>query len=151
MSSHSKNLLQGHASSGRSLTMAIIIFTLTLSLHSCTKPESNERLKMADVIENSIKTEMLNLWYPRAVDTVYGGFLSAFTYDWQPTGDQEKMIVTQARHTWSNSRAVMLYKDNPVYLKSAEHGFKFLRDVMWDKEYGGFYNSWTVPVSQYKK
>ena len=111
-----------------------------LMLQSCSNPALEDRKKMADVIENSIKTEMLNLWYPRSVDTVYGGFLSTFTYDWQPTGSQDKMIVTQARHTWSNSKAALLYPENPVYKKSAQHGFLFLRDVMWDKEHGGFHN-----------
>lgn len=120
--------------------LALTIFITILSLQSCKKEESNDRLKLADVIEHSIKTEMLNRWYPRAVDTVHGGFLSTFTYDWHPTGNQEKMIVTQARHTWSNSKASLLYADNPVFKESAKHGFTFLRDVMWDKEFGGFYN-----------
>ena len=120
--------------------LTVGIFISIVTLQSCSKTESNERLQLADVIENSIKTEMLNLWYPRSVDTLYGGFLSTFTYDWQPTGSQDKMIVTQARHTWSNAKASLLYPENPVYKKSAIHGFHFLRDVMWDKEYGGFYN-----------
>ncbi len=50
------------------------------------------------------------------------------------------MIVTQARHVWSNGNAAGFFKDKSPYLKIAEHGYKFLRDVMWDKEYGGFYN-----------
>jgi len=140
MSDISKKAKLNNPSSGIISMMFVGIFISILFLQSCKKAEPDERLKMADVIENSIKTDMLNLWYPRAVDTVYGGFLSTFTYDWQPTGNQDKMIVTQARHTWSNSKAAMLYKDNPVYAASAKHGFEFLRDVMWDKELGGFYN-----------
>ena len=34
----------------------------------------------------------------------------------------------------------MYYKDKNEFLKIAEHGFKFLEDVMWDKKYGGFYD-----------
>jgi cellobiose epimerase len=118
----------------------IISLGILLVIIACQTPKSKERLALADGIENSIKTEMLNVWYPRAVDSVYGGFLSTFTYDWKATGLQDKMIVTQARHTWSNSLASKLYPENPVYKKSANHGFLFLRDVMWDKTYGGFYN-----------
>lgn len=118
----------------------ILLFVSIIMIVGCGKPTSKERLALADVIENSIQTELLNVWYPRAVDSVHGGFLSTFTYDWKPTGSQDKMIVTQARHIWSNSKASKLYPDNPVFKKSANHGFLFLRDVMWDKTYGGFYN-----------
>ena len=136
----SKKRKQIHASGSNAAMFAFGFFITILTLQSCKKNGSEDRLKLADVIEKSIKTEMLNLWYPRAVDSVHGGFLSTFTYHWQPTGPQDKMIVTQARHTWSNSKASQLYADNPVYKKSAQHGFVFLRDVMWDKEFGGFYN-----------
>ena len=115
------------------------VLMLTIPLPSCSNRRLEERQKLADQIEHSIKTEMLNVWYPRSVDTLYGGFLSTFTHNWKPTGNQNKMIVTQARHTWSNSKAAMLYPDDPMFRKSAEHGFTFLRDVMWDKEFGGFY------------
>ena len=99
----------------------------------------DERSQIAAEMEKSIKTELLNKWYPQCVDKEYGGFLSTFTYDFKPTGAQDKMIVTQARHTWSNSKASLLYPEIKHYKTSAAHGFKFLRDVMWDKKYGGFY------------
>ena len=69
--------------------------------------ESNktERLQLANQMENSIETELLNKWYPQCVDSVYGGFLSTFTYDFKPTGSQDKFIVTQARHTWTTAKA----------------------------------------------
>lgn len=98
-----------------------------------------ERMKIAAEMENSLKNELLNSWYPQAIDTVYGGFLSNFTHDFKPAGVQDKMIVTQARHTWTNAKASLLYPDINNYKKGALHGFRFLRDVMWDKEYGGFY------------
>ena len=58
----------------------------------------NERLQMAAEMDKSIHSELLNKWYPRCVDSLYGGFLSTFTYNFLPTGSQDKMIVTQARH-----------------------------------------------------
>ena len=86
-----------------------------------------------------MRTELLNRWYPQAIDKQYGGFLSTFTYDFKPTGQQDKMIVTQARHTWANAKAAVLYPEVSHYKAGAEHGYEFLRDVMWDKEFGGFY------------
>ena len=98
-----------------------------------------EKLRIAAQMEYSIQKELLNKWYPQSVDYKYGGFLSTFTYDFKPTGPQDKMIVTQARHVWSNAKAAELYPGNLSYKTSASHGFYFLRDVMWDKVYGGFY------------
>ena len=77
--------------------------------------DTAERLRIADEMENSMQNEMLNKWYPQCMDTTYGGFLSSFTYDFKPTKDQNKFIVTQARHTWSNSKAAMRYPGVPYY------------------------------------
>lgn len=103
-------------------------------------PSSGQQAKLADQIENSIKTELLNKWYPAVIDNEYGGFITTFTYDFKPTGPQDKMIVTQARHVWTSSNASLIYPEIKEYKKCATHGFNFLKDVMWDKQYGGFYS-----------
>lgn len=99
-----------------------------------------ERLRIAAEMDKSIRTELLNKWYPQSVDSTYGGFISTWTYDFKPTGPQDKFIVTQARHTWTTSKAAEFYPGIAYYLPCAKNGFQFLRDVMWDKTYGGFYN-----------
>jgi mannobiose 2-epimerase len=98
-----------------------------------------ERLQIARSMENSLQKELLAQWYPRSLDTVYGGFISSYTYDFKPASNQDKMIVTQARHTWVNAKAAALYPSFAHYKTGAKHGFLFLKDVMWDKSYGGFY------------
>lgn len=105
----------------------------------CCQPESRSRTEIAEAMEKSLRDETLARWYPLCVDTVYGGYLSSFTYDFKPTDDQRKMIVTQARHTWTNAKAAQRYPDVEHYKTSARHGFNFLRDVMWDKKFGGFF------------
>ena len=110
------------------------IALLALSLPCCKNNENPARLQIASAMETSLTTELLDKWYPQAVDTVYGGFLSSFTYDFKPTGDQDKMIVSQARHVWTNSKAALRYPKVEHYKKSAKHGFEFLKNVMWDKE-----------------
>lgn len=112
---------------------------LVLLLLSCKSAEIVSGNSLADELDRSIQTEMLNKWYPACLDTTYGGFISTFTYDWKPEGDQDKMIVTQARHTWINAKASEFYPQTSHYKKGARHGFLFLHDVMWDKAYGGFY------------
>ncbi len=108
-------------------------------LQSCKKESEQGREQIAQAMEKTLKTELLDKWYPQSMDTVYGGFLSTFTFDFKPTGDQDKMIVTQARHTWTNSKAAMRYPEVIYYKTGARHGFEFLKNVMWDKTYGGFY------------
>jgi len=82
----------------------------------------------------------INLWYPLCVDTISGGYFSDINYKWQLDGIQNKMIVTQARHIWSATNAFLFYKNREDLLDFAEHGFKFLKEKMWDSTYGGFYD-----------
>src|SRR5882757_6069258 len=124
------------------MLMRIFVFVLLMIVFGCADKSQKHRNEIADEIESSLKNESLAKWYPQAMDTVYGGFLSSFTFDFKPTGDQDKMIVTQARHTWTNSKAFIRYPDVRYYRDGAVHGFRFLRDFMWDKHYGGFY--WLV-------
>jgi mannobiose 2-epimerase len=105
-------------------------------------PDARTRVALAMRLRASLRDELLAPWYPRAVDRDSGGFLSQFDYRWQPTGAQEKMIVTQARHVWTNARAAQFFPGDSIFLPSAAHGFRFLRDRMWDHEQGGFY--WLV-------
>ncbi len=119
--------------------LALILFT---SCQNEEKSESSESKyhSMADEMEISLRENLLETWYPKAIDRDSGGYFSNFTYDFRLKDDhQEKMIVTQARHLWSNSKAAKIYPDETHYAEGAKHGFEFLRDKMWDFENGGFY------------
>jgi mannobiose 2-epimerase len=65
-------------------------------------------------------------------------FLTEFTYDFKPTANQDKFIVTQAgihgQHQRQRCDILVLLPQN-----LALNGYKFLHDVMWDKTYGGTY------------
>jgi mannobiose 2-epimerase len=125
-----------------SYTALFLVLAFTVSAQKQTqkkKSRTNERQQIAAEMDKSIRKELLNKWYPQSTDSLYGGFLSTFTYDFHPTGPQDKMIVTQARHVWSNAVASRLYPDVAYYKKCAQHGFSFLQNVMWDKINGGFF------------
>ncbi|MGV8880419.1 MAG: AGE family epimerase/isomerase [Sphingobacteriaceae bacterium] len=115
---------------------ALMLLTTTSSFSAFSQ---SDQLKIAAQMKKSVEKELLNVWYPRSVDTTNGGFISAFTYDFHLAENQEKMIVTQARHTWSNARASQVFPEIAHYKTAAKHGFEFLKDKMWDKTYGGFY------------
>jgi mannobiose 2-epimerase len=102
--------------------------------------DAEENRKILEELEKSLRHELLDAWYPVSLDTVHGGFLCDFTYDWHPdrSAPQHKMLVTQTRHVWTTSQAAGFFNEDR-YRKIAEHGFHFLKDKMWDDQYRGFY------------
>lgn len=129
--------------------MRFYIPVLLLMLSCCNQPTKNHsvdnntrknRLALADTIQHSMRTETLDAWYPRAVDTIYGGFITTFSYDWNVVGKEDKMIVTQARHTWVTARASERYPNENMYKEATTSGFRFLKNKMWDRRHGGFYS-----------
>lgn len=119
-----------------SMRAAILCIMATVIANSSY---AQTRGTVAAEMKRSMVDELMKPWYPKAIDTADGGFLSSFTYDFKPTGNQDKMIVTQARHVWSNAKAAELYPQVKYYADGARHGYEFLRDKLWDKQYGGFY------------
>lgn len=100
---------------------------------------ATDRDSLAAAMRASLRAELLAPWYPRAVDTTYGGFLSDFAYDWTPEGPQDKFVVTQARHVWTTSKAAAFFpEERDAYLAMAAQGVDFLREHMWDDAQGGF-------------
>lgn len=123
--------------------LSVVLLITVVNAHAqntkASRKNKAERLQLADDIDKSVHTELLNKWYPYSVDSLHGGFLTTFTYNFFPTGEQDKMIVTQARHVWSTALASSLYPGIDYYKKCAAQGFRFLENTMWDKTNGGFY------------
>ncbi len=93
----------------------------------------------AQSFEHYLVDKTLKAWYPLAKDAVYGGYRSDFKYDWTPSGQHTKMIVSQSRHLWVTSRAALLFPEEKMYTDLATHGFNFIKDKMWDQQHGGFF------------
>jgi len=133
--------------------ITVILFSsmiLLFLLSSCSTMESTRmqnRLSALKMQKQAISVEMqrvldreFELWYPLSIDTTDGGFYSDINYKWEQEGRQNKMIVTQARHVWSTANAAMFYQKDNVLRTVGAHGVKFLKDKMWDQEFGGFYD-----------
>jgi mannobiose 2-epimerase len=114
-----------------------IIFAYKIISDLITGSKMNKTSLTKDMLVNLTEV-LLNKWYPLCIDRLYGGYYSNLAFNWEVMPQQDKMIVTQARHIWCCSKAAS-FLDNDIYRENAYHGFKFLKDVMWDKEYGGFY------------
>ncbi|PIB39344.1 AGE family epimerase/isomerase [Maribacter sp. 4G9] len=101
------------------------------------KEDKDPKKELLTALEASLDT-LSNVWYPKSIDSIYGGFWSDFDYKWDKVGKQNKMLVSQARHVWTASTLARFYND-AKYQQIAKHGYHFLRDHMWDSEYGGFH------------
>jgi len=117
-------------------------------------PETRkEPSEVAPEMERSLFKEILRPWYPRIIDSTYGGYISDLNYDWTLSEtSQEKALVQQARHLWATSHIYENYPGKDEFLEYAVHGFQFLKDHMWDREFGGFYYSTTregIPAREY--
>ena len=122
----------------------LTIWMLFLTFSSCSVKEKTTNFydqKIYNELSTALNKELLDVWYPRTVDSIYGGFLSDFDYKWEMEGPQNKMIVTQSRHVWTCSTVAEFYpQKKDYYLKMASHGIRFLKDKMWDSQQGGFFN-----------
>jgi len=90
--------------------------------------------EMLDALNNNI----IKNWYPLVVDEEMGGYFTNVDKDWNLLPNQEKMIVSQARHVWVLSK-LSSFLGNHGFINMALHGYEFLKKAMWDKTYGGFY------------
>ena len=98
----------------------------------------NQKELKAEFTE-ALRRGIIERWYPLVVDKECGGYYTNVTYDWKLPPEQEKMIVTQARHVWTLSKLESFLQDAGEYEKMALHGCHSMKIHMWDAEYGGFY------------
>src|SRR5258708_38781657 len=106
------------------ITSRIVVFLIFLSpLVGCSPNQKKARLKIESGTAIVLKAGVLDRWYPQSFETAYGGVLTTFTFDFKPVREQDKMIVTQARHTGTNAKATLHYHGRDTLLKGSRHGF----------------------------
>lgn len=96
-------------------------------------------------LETMLMDNIASFWLNKAIDRNHGGYLIDFDAQGSPRPGGVKMIVTQARTVWFFSRMVRGGYGGDEYLAAAEHGYRFLREKMWDHDNGGFY--WEVDAT----
>jgi len=121
-------------------SIAFMLYVVLSS--SCTSEDktSSDPSGLASELEESLFSYIIDPWYPRNIDTLYGGYISAFDHDWTlSVNSQVKALVQQARHVWTTSYIYEAYPERKEFLKYSDHGFSFLKDALWDQEFGGFH------------
>ncbi|HSE40480.1 MAG TPA: AGE family epimerase/isomerase [Acidobacteriota bacterium] len=94
----------------------------------------------ADQFKSVLQRHVLDLWFPRCLDLEYGGFLCDFNDAWESVGSNDKLLEFQARQTWLAAEANLMFPEDERLRKAAIHGFRYLRDVMWDNKFGGWFH-----------
>jgi mannobiose 2-epimerase len=100
-------------------------------------------------LEKNLKQNIVAFWLSKSLDLTNGGYTINFGPKGEPKEPGTKMIVTQARTVWLFSRVVRAGYGGPEHLQAAEHGYRFLKEKMWDAKNGGFY--WEVDVTGNQK
>ena len=94
----------------------------------------------ADELEAALRRDVIDKWFPRSLDREYGGFFSDFDYRWNTDGPNEKLLESQARHTWFAAEASRFYPSDNRLHQAVEHGFSYLHDALWDQTEGGWFH-----------
>jgi mannobiose 2-epimerase len=94
----------------------------------------------ADEVERVLRRHVLDAWYPRSIDRGHGGFFCDFDRRWRTDGPNEKLLEFQARQTLTAADAAHRYPAEPAFLDAARHGLAYQRDVLWDREHGGWFH-----------
>jgi mannobiose 2-epimerase len=100
-------------------------------------------------LEKVLQENIASFWYNKSLDRVNGGYTINFDPRGEYKGPGTKMIVTQARTMWLFARLACAGYEREKYADAAEHGYRFLKDKMWDAENGGFY--WQVDATGNEK
>lgn len=105
-------------------------------------PNKQDFLRKQEALERILVQNILPFWYPKVIDSEYGGYCLNHDLQGKWKGVTDKHIVSQARTLWFFSRMTNSRFSKKEYLEAARHGYEFLRGRMWDSQSGGFY--WEV-------
>ncbi len=109
------------------------------------RPTQENLLQSKQQLERILTENILPFWYPQVIDVTDGGYRLNHDLHGKCKGRANKHLVTQARTVWFFSRLARSPYGTNAHLDAARHGYVFLRDWLWDKDFGGFY--WEVDSS----
>jgi cellobiose epimerase len=110
-----------------------------ITIHNTLKQKFSSEKEIITYLEQLLYPKLFAKFYPFILDKDYGGFLCNISEDWKFVDPQDKMIVTQARHTWTPAKALAFYPGDQILHEAVDNGCSYLMNTMWDKEFGGFF------------
>lgn len=124
-----------------------LVLTFIILLLICSElPAAQDRAELAGSaiprLEKVLQENIASFWLSKSMDRADGGYTINFGPNSEPKGPGTKMIVTQARMMWLFARLARAGYGGDEYIEAAEHGYRFLKEKMWDADNGGFF--WEV-------
>jgi len=105
------------------------------------RPSLDEKRVLADEMDAYLSKHVLNPRFPACVEKEKGGFHTTYSRDWTPLPDRGEFIVYQSRVVWTAATVALLRPARrDEFLPYVRHGVRYLADVMWDRQNGGFHN-----------
>lgn len=98
-----------------------------------------ERARLYAEMYRYLRRHVMEPWFPRCVDREAGGFFCEYNRRWQLRGRQPRMLESQARQARNAARLAVAFPQEGQWAEIALHGWRYLRDQMWDQESGGWY------------
>ena len=103
------------------------------------QPLQADILQTKQTLEQLLTENLLPFWYPQVLDREDGGYRLNHDRHGQWQGRANKYLVSQARTVWFFSRLAQSPYGGSEHVEAAQHGYEFLYNQMWDKNFGGFH------------
>jgi mannobiose 2-epimerase len=122
------------------LILAVAVLAYGSASVLAQAPQTPEIQRLRQRIDDLLRAELTEHWYPRALDRELGGFHQDFARDWSALPDGNRFLVYQARLTWTAAAfAAYSPRQREEYQKYALYGIEYLDRVMRDRDAGGFH------------
>jgi mannobiose 2-epimerase len=96
----------------------------------------------AGLLERLLCENIVPFWTARVVDEEAGGYRLNHDIEGRWQGPACKRLIAETRTLWFFARLARSPYGTANHLEIARHGFRFLRERLWDPEHGGGY--WEV-------
>ena len=124
------------------LLLAASLALAAIPAFGAARPGEEELMDARAKLEKMLTENIIPFWHPGVIDRDNGGYKLNHDEAGRWMGPSDKYLVTQARTVWFFSRLARSKYGSEEHLRAARAGYEFLRDKMWDGEFGGFY--WAV-------
>ncbi|MFO7775933.1 MAG: AGE family epimerase/isomerase [Candidatus Hydrogenedentota bacterium] len=89
-------------------------------------------------IRDHLRNELLPFWLNHGMDGEYGGFLTYFDRNGNPSGETAKTLVCQTRMIYTYASLHRAGYGDGAFLRMAQEGVEFLLRHFWDETHGGW-------------
>ena len=113
-------------------------------LNSCpiySRPNAPEVERVRQGLERILRDNIMPFWSPKALVREEGGYRLHHDANGARIGATDKGLIGQARTLWFYAYLYNAGYGTEPHLRAAEHGYYFLRDVLKDDVFGGYFGA----------